>query len=40
MVIALISALALVFLLEVLVPLIVIGIPLLINKCKKRRNRK
>ena len=34
------GAAALVFLLEVLAPVIIIGIPLLINKYKKRRNRK
>lgn len=35
-----ISAAALVFLLEVLIPLFTVGIPLLLYKLKKWRNRK
>ena len=35
-----ISAAALIFLLEVLIPLLTVGIPLLLYKLKKRRDRK
>ena len=35
-----ISAAALVFLLEVLIPIVTVGIPLLADKLKKRRDRK